>query len=101
VSLQSGVLPLEGERWQSFRALPDWKVIDGRASTRRMCFPDFKKALDFVNRGRSRRRSEGIIPTFAWLGDGRCRNLSRTRSMGLTEQRFVMAAKLDRAFFEK
>jgi len=40
--------------------LPDWKVLDGTTS-QGYVFPDFKTALDFVNRVGAVAEAEGII----------------------------------------
>src|SRR5207245_8453537 len=51
VPCRGGVPPLEGEALEKLSAqLPDWMVIDGHHIKKTFLFPDFKTALDFVNR---------------------------------------------------
>ena len=102
VPCKGGVPPLEGEALGNFSAqLPDWKVIDGRRLNKTYLFPDFQKALDFVNRAGAVAEAEGHHPDLC-LAWGRVDAVIYTHKInGLTESDFVMAAKLDRAYFEK
>ena len=102
VPCKGGVPPLEGEALGKLSAqLPDWKVIDGRRLNKTYLFPDFQKALDFVNRAGAVAEAEGHHPDLC-LAWGRVDAVIYTHKInGLTESDFVMAAKLDRAYFEK
>ena len=102
VPCKGGVPPLEGEALQKLSTqLHDWKVVDGRRLNKTFTFPDFQKGLDFVNRAGAVAEAEGHHPDLC-LAWGRVDAVIYTHKInGLTESDFVMAAKLDRAFFEK
>ena len=102
VPCRGGVAPLEGEALGKLSAqLPDWKVVDGRRLNKTYLFPDFQKALDFVNRAGAVAEAEGHHPDLC-LAWGRVDAVIYTHKInGLTESDFVMAAKLDRAFIAK
>ena len=102
VPCNGGVPPLKGEELRKFSVqLPDWKVIDEHHITKTYQFPDFKTALDFVNRVGAIAESEGHHPdiTLAW---GRVDVKTYTHKIdGLTESDFVLAAKVDQQFFNR
>src|ERR1051326_6184994 len=51
VPCKGGVPPIKGEELRKLmQQLPQWKVIDEHHVIRAYTFPDFEKALDFVNR---------------------------------------------------
>ena len=98
VPCRGGVPPLRGEELGRLAAqLPDWTVVNGHHITRSFRFPDFKTALDFVNRIGAIAEAEGHHPdiTLAW---GRVDVLTYTHKIdGLTESDFILAAKIDQA----
>jgi 4a-hydroxytetrahydrobiopterin dehydratase len=100
VPCRGGVPPLAGEALLNLSAqLPDWKVIDEHHLTRAFVFPDFKTALDFVNRVGAVAEAEGHHPDIllAW---GRVDVKTYTHKInGLTESDFILAAKVDEAYF--
>jgi len=102
VPCRGGVSPLEGEALDQLSAqLPDWKVVDGHHIKKTFLFPDFKMALDFVNRVGAVAEAEGHHPDLC-LAWGRVDTITYTHKIkGLTESDFVLAAKIDRVYFEK
>src|ERR1051325_2474251 len=51
VPCRGGVPPLKGEELQKYAdQLSDWKVVDEHHIVKTFVFPDFQKALEFVNR---------------------------------------------------
>jgi 4a-hydroxytetrahydrobiopterin dehydratase len=100
VPCRGGVPPLEGEALTKLSAqLPDWKVVEGKRIAKTYLFPDFVKALAFVNRAGAVAEAEGHHPDLC-LGWGRVDATIYTHKIdGLTESDFVLAAKLDREFF--
>jgi 4a-hydroxytetrahydrobiopterin dehydratase len=77
-------------------SVPDWKVVNEHHLQREFRFPDFKQALDFVNRVGSIAEEEGHHPAIllAW---GKVQITLWTHKIdGLTESDFIMAAKIDR-----
>ena len=76
--------------------IPDWKVIGNHHLSRNYQFPDFRAALDFVNRVGDIAETEGHHPdiSFGW---GRAELTILTHAIdGLTESDFILAAKIDR-----
>jgi 4a-hydroxytetrahydrobiopterin dehydratase len=96
VPCKGGVPPLKGEELQKLSSqLPDWKVIGEHHIIKTYIFPDFKTALDFVNRAGAVAEAEGHHPdmTLAW---GRVDVKTYTHKIdGLTESDFILAAKID------
>lgn len=75
--------------------LPNWNVMDEHHLTRSFKFPDFQKALDFVNRVGAVAEEQGHHPDIllAW---GRAEITIWTHRVdGLTESDFILAAKID------
>jgi 4a-hydroxytetrahydrobiopterin dehydratase len=97
VPCRGGVPPLhakEVERLQ--RIVPTWTVVKGHHLYREFKFPDFKEALDFVNRVGTLAEEQGHHPdiVLAW---GKAEITLWTHKIdGLTESDFIMAAKIDR-----
>jgi 4a-hydroxytetrahydrobiopterin dehydratase len=102
VPCRGGIPPLEGEPLAKLSAqLPDWKVVDGHHLKKTFLFPDFKTALDFVNRAGAVAEAEDHHPDLC-LSWGRVDAITYTHKIkGLTESDFILAAKIDRAYFEK
>jgi len=76
--------------------VPQWKVIDNHHLTRAFAFPDFLKALEFVNQVGAVAEEQGHHPDIllAW---GKAEVTLWTHKVnGLTESDFIMAAKIDR-----
>ena len=87
---------LTGEELNQLAArLPEWKVVDGRHLARTFRFPDFQKALDFVNRVGAVAEQQGHHPDLH-LHWGRVEVETWTHDAGgITEQDFLLAAKID------
>jgi 4a-hydroxytetrahydrobiopterin dehydratase len=102
VPCRGGVPPLAGEALEQLsRQLPDWKVVEGHHITKTFLFPDFQTALDFVNRVGAIAEQEGHHPDMK-LTWGKVDVLTYTHKInGLTESDFILAAKVDEAFFQK
>ena len=102
VPCRGGVPPLAGEELQGYvEQLSGWKVIDGHHITKTFQFPDFQQALAFVNRAGAVAEDQGHHPDLllAW---GRVEVKTYTHKIdGLTESDFILAAKIDREYFQK
>lgn len=75
--------------------VPQWQVVDNHHITRAFAFPDFRKALAFVNHVGALAEEQGHHPDIllAW---GRAEVTLWTHKInGLTESDFIMAAKID------
>jgi len=97
VPCRGGVPPLKGKDLENLQqSVPQWNVINEHHITRIFTFPDFKQALDFVNRVGALAEDQGHHPDIllAW---GKAEITLWTHKIdGLTESDFVMAAKIDR-----
>ncbi len=97
VPCQGGVPTLSAERVQELLGrLHGWGVEKNHHILRTFTFPDFKQALDFVNRVGAVAEEEGHHPDI-YLSWGMVRIEIWTHKIdGLTESDFVLAAKIDR-----
>ena len=95
---RGGVDPLKGEALRQYTALLDarWNVIDDHHLDREFTFPDFRQALDFVDKVGELAEAEGHHPD-VYLGYGKVRITLWTHKInGLHENDFILAAKIDR-----
>jgi len=99
VPCRGGVPPLKGEQLEKMKAqTPEWQVVDEHHLMRSFKFPDFKTALDFVNRVGAIAEQEGHHPDL-YLAWGKVDVKIWTHKIdGLTDSDFVLAAKIDREF---
>ena len=99
VPCSEAVPPLKGRELASLaQQLPAWQVVGEHHLLRTFTFPDFKSALDFVNRAAQIAETEGHHPdlTLSW---GRVEAKIYTHKIGgLSESDFILAAKLDAAY---
>ncbi|MFY9680217.1 MAG: 4a-hydroxytetrahydrobiopterin dehydratase [Candidatus Sulfotelmatobacter sp.] len=97
VPCRGGVPPLKGKELKALQKIvPQWTVVNQHHLTRVFTFPDFKQALDFVNRVGALAEEQGHHPDIqlAW---GKAEITLWTHKVdGLTESDFIMAAKIDR-----
>lgn len=102
VPCRGGVPPLQGEELRRYLdQLSDWKVTEEHHISKTFLFPDFQKALDFVNRVGAVAEQEGHHPDL-WLTWGKVEVKTYTHKIdGLTESDFILAAKIDREYFQK
>jgi len=96
VPCRGGTPPLKGAELHSLsHQLPNWQVVDEHHITRTFTFPDFQKALDFVNRVGALAEQQGHHPDIL-LTWGKAEITLWTHAVkGLTESDFIMAAKID------
>jgi 4a-hydroxytetrahydrobiopterin dehydratase len=96
VPCRGGVPPLKGNDLKKFQHdVPKWTVTNEHHLTREFKFPDFKQALDFVNRVGAVAEEQGHHPDIL-LGWGKAEITMWTHKIdGLTESDFIMAAKID------
>ena len=99
IPCKGGVPALKGEALAKLNAeVPDWQVVDEHHLHKVFRFPDFRKALDFVNRAGGIAEEQGHHPDIllAW---GKAEITIFTHKInGLTESDFVLAAKIDRVY---
>jgi 4a-hydroxytetrahydrobiopterin dehydratase len=91
-----GVPPLSGADLAAFQdGLPFWKVVEEHHLAKSCLFPDFKGALDFVNRVGVLAEQEGHHPDLC-LSWGKVDITIYTHKIrGLSENDFILAAKID------
>jgi 4a-hydroxytetrahydrobiopterin dehydratase len=99
VPCRGGTPPLQGAELVPFsEQLPEWKIIEEHHIAKSFRFPDFKTALDFVNRVGAIAEAEGHHPDLC-LGWGKVEVQIYTHKIrGLTESDFVLGAKVDQAY---
>jgi 4a-hydroxytetrahydrobiopterin dehydratase len=99
VPCRGGVPPLRGQELSSLhQQVPQWQVINEHHVTRKFTFPDFKTALDFVNRVGNLAEQQGHHPDILLVW-GRVEITLWTHKIdGLTESDFIMAAKIDQLY---
>jgi 4a-hydroxytetrahydrobiopterin dehydratase len=99
VPCKGGVPPLKGDALGRLQAqLPGWEVVEEHHLHKLFRFPDFQKALDFVNRVGVIAEQQSHHPDIllAW---GKAEITLFTHKIdGLTESDFVLAAKIDQVF---
>ena len=102
VPCRGGMPPLKGAELATLSAqLPSWTVTNDHHLSRSYSFPDFRKALDFVNRVGEVAEEQGHHPdiVLAW---GRVEITLWTHKFdGRTESDFIMAAKIEKLYSSK
>ena len=96
VPCRGGVPPLKGAELDSLkRQVPGWEVVNEHHLKKTYTFPDFLKALDFVNKGGAIAEQQGHHPDL-YLTWGKVGVEIWTHKIdGLTESDFILAAKFD------
>jgi len=99
VPCRGGVPALKGGELAHLHGeVPLWKVVNEHHITRNYVFPDFKQALEFVNRVGEIAEQQGHHPDI-FLAWGRAEATLWTHKIdGLTESDFIMAAKIDQLY---
>ena len=94
---EKGTPALQGEELQRMLGeVPGWNVVDGKRIEKEYRFPDFRSALEFVNRLGEVAEEEGHHPD-VYLTWGKVRVALSTHSIGgLSANDFILAAKADR-----
>ncbi len=96
VPCRGGASPMAGEELEKMKSqLSGWEVVNGHHLAKTFAFPDFKTALDFVNRVGAIAEAEGHHPDLC-LSWGKVEITTWTHKVdGLTESDFILAAKID------
>ena|ERR1700732_2125494 len=97
VPCRGSVPPLRGKELDDLkRIVPNWTVVNEHHIACEYKFPDFAKALEFVNRVGALAEEQGHHPDI-FLAWGKAGITLWTHKVdGLTESDFIMAAKIDR-----
>jgi 4a-hydroxytetrahydrobiopterin dehydratase len=99
VPCKGGVPPMTGRELERIlKLVPEWKAVNEHHIVRTFTFPDFKQALDFVNRVGEIAEKQGHHPDIllAW---GKVEITLWTHKInGLTESDMIVAAKIDQLY---
>ncbi|MGH9327848.1 MAG: 4a-hydroxytetrahydrobiopterin dehydratase [Terriglobia bacterium] len=96
VPCRGGVPPLAGAELQNLLSqVRDWRLMEERYLQKAYAFPDFMKALAFVNRVGELAEQQGHHPDL-FLTWGKVEIKIWTHKInGLSESDFILAAKID------
>ncbi len=99
VPCRGGVPPLKGQQLVDFEKQVDgWSVVEEHHVVKAFKFPDFRKALEFVNRVGELAEEQGHHPDI-FLAWGKVEITIWTHKInGLTESDFILAAKIDQIY---
>jgi 4a-hydroxytetrahydrobiopterin dehydratase len=95
VPCKGGIPALKGVELQNLhQEIPRWNIANEHHLSRSFTFPDFKQALEFVNRVGAIAEEQGHHPDI-FLAWGKVEITLWTHKInGLTESDFIMAAKI-------
>lgn len=99
VPCRGGVPPLQPSQIKPLlEQVENWEAVENHHLQKTFSFPDFRQALEFVNRVGEIAEAEGHHPDvlLAW---GKAEIKIWTHKIdGLTESDFILAAKIDEAY---
>jgi 4a-hydroxytetrahydrobiopterin dehydratase len=96
VPCRGGVPPLAGEALEKLKSqVSGWEVVAGHHLRKNYTFPDFLKALDFVNRAGAIAEEQGHHPDIHLTWGKVGVEIWTHKIDGLTESDFILAAKID------
>ena len=100
VPCEGGMPPLTLEEYSKLLVeTPDWSVVEEKIIKRDFKFKDFKEALEFVNKVGEVAESEGHHPDINLHNWNKVEiTLSTHAIKGLTENDFIVAAKLNKIY---
>jgi 4a-hydroxytetrahydrobiopterin dehydratase len=97
VPCRGGVPPLKGSQLAELAAqVPQWQIVNEHHLTRNFAFPDFRQALDFVNRVGAIAEEQGHHPDILLTWGSAEITIWTHKIDGLTESDFILAAKIDK-----
>ncbi|MBI4457017.1 MAG: 4a-hydroxytetrahydrobiopterin dehydratase [Acidobacteria bacterium] len=96
VPCRGGVPPLTPEQIKPLQQqVSGWEVVENHHLKKQFKFPDFKQALDFANRVGAIAEEQDHHPDICF-GWGKAEIITWTHKVnGLTENDFILAAKID------
>jgi 4a-hydroxytetrahydrobiopterin dehydratase len=96
IPCEVGMPPLKTEAVAELaKSIPDWKVIDNKKLLREFKFKDFKESMKFVIRVAKIAEEEGHHPDMYIFYNLVRLELSTHAIGGLSENDFILAAKVD------
>lgn len=96
VPCEGGVLPFTPEQVSEYlaRVSGEWEAVENKKITRRFKFKNFKQAMDFVNKVADVAEEEGHHPDITINYNRVTLELTTHTIGGLSENDFIMAAKI-------
>lgn len=97
IPCSKGTAPLKGAALQAYLAelSPGWQIVDEHRLTKEFLFKNFQQALDFTNQVGALAEAEGHHPDIH-LSWGKAKiELWTHKINGLSENDFILAAKVD------
>ncbi|HZL57962.1 MAG TPA: 4a-hydroxytetrahydrobiopterin dehydratase [Bryobacteraceae bacterium] len=102
VPCRGGVPALKGSALEVLKSeVPGWDVVNEHHLHKLYKFPDFKTALDFVNRAGAIAEEQGHHPDLLLTWGSVGITIFTHKIDGLTESDFILAAKIDRVSEQK
>ncbi len=101
IPCEGGIIPMTRDEFSKLlQQVPQWEVIDNDTKLEREFeFQDFKKALDFVNQAGEIAEEEGHHPNIFIHSWNKVKMTVYTHAIkGLSENDFILAAKLDNIY---
>ncbi len=96
IPCEAGTPPLDAAAVAEFaKSAPDWKVIEAKKLSREFKFKNFEEAMAFVSRVAEIAESEGHHPDISIFYNRVRLELSTHAIGGLSENDFILAAKID------
>jgi len=100
VPCRGAIPPLKGDQLRPYaEQLPDWEIVEEHHVAKSFAFPDFKTALDFLNRVAVVAEHEGHHPDMCLAWGKVDVQIYTHKIRGLSESDFVLAAKVDQVYF--
>ena len=100
IPCESGTLPFDPEKIKEYAAQldPVWQVSENKKIVRKFQFSDFMAAMAFVNQVAAVSESEGHHPDIKISYNKVTVELWTHAAGGLTENDFILAAKIDQLY---
>jgi len=97
IPCEGGTLPLPKKEATALSArVPDWKITEDKKLERELKFKNFSEAMRFVNRVAELAEKEGHHPEIRVSYNRVLLELTTHAIKGLSENDFILAAKIDR-----
>jgi 4a-hydroxytetrahydrobiopterin dehydratase len=95
---EGGIPPLNVKEIDTYKKLisPDWKIIDNNRITREFFLVSYRHTIDFVNKIADLAEEEGHHPVLHIYFGRAVVELSTHAINGLSENDFILAAKIDK-----
>lgn len=94
---EGGIEPLSPEKaGKLLEQVPEWEIVQGKAIKRKFTFKDFRTAQAWLNKVADQAEQENHHPDINWSYNRIVIELSTHAIGGLSENDFILAARIDR-----